>query len=433
MEKLQGFPFFRIEFTKQGAVFKPEQRKAILDELPAGTTDLLVLSHGWNNDIADAHTLYNNLLHSMNAEMPAALKTKKFAVVGVFWPSKKFTDAELQPGGGASIGGVKSPVETRLDDLAALLQSDTLPEKATAATDPAIEKAKALVPDIETDDEEAAKKLIDMVRKRVAADTGMPGEDKAGEDSADRAFKDSPEAILANLAVPFESDAGGAPAGGGAAGFGDFLKSIPDRTNDVLNFLTYYTMKERAGEVGQKGVAPLVSDIQAKFPAVRIHLVGHSFGGRVVTAAAANIKKAIASMALLQAAFSHNALGDNTKGLVGFYRKVVTGKLISGPIVITHTHNDKAVGLAYPVASRIANQNASGLGDANDVFGGIGSNGALHAGASTDFKLTKAGKIDALKFQKGKIYNLLADDAVKDHSDVTNPAVARMILAAVGV
>jgi hypothetical protein len=78
-------------------------------------------------------------------------------------------------------------------------------------------------------------------------------------------------------------------------------------------------------------------------------------------------------MALLQTAFSHNGFSQKRSG---FFRSVVKNKRVAGPILITHTKNDKAVGLAYPAASRISRDNASGFGDADDEFGGLGNNGA---------------------------------------------------------
>ena len=60
----------------------------------------------------------------------------------------------------------------------------------------------------------------------------------------------------------------------------------------------------------------------------------------------------------------------------GHFRKVVDAKRVAGPIVITHSKNDTAVGLAYPIASRINNDVTMAIGDENDKFGGIGRNGA---------------------------------------------------------
>jgi hypothetical protein len=106
----------------------------------------------------------------------------------------------------------------------------------------------------------------------------------------------------------------------------------------------------------------------------RIHLVGHSFGCRVLTAgAAASTTDKLQSMSLLQAAFSHNSF---SKSMNGFFRSVVDNQRIKGPIVVTYTPNDRAVGIAYPTASRLAGTVASAFGDANDKFGGLGRNGA---------------------------------------------------------
>ena len=45
-------------------------------------------------------------------------------------------------------------------------------------------------------------------------------------------------------------------------------------------------MKDRAGVVGKHGLNPLLRGICAPLArTLRIHLVGHSFGGRLVTAA----------------------------------------------------------------------------------------------------------------------------------------------------
>jgi pimeloyl-ACP methyl ester carboxylesterase len=89
---------------------------------------------------------------------------------------------------------------------------------------------------------------------------------------------------------------------GRAAGIGEWLKGFKTSAMNVLNYTTYYEMKTRAGIVGSKGVATMIDDLGASVK--NIHLIGHSFGGRVVTAAAAaSHTEKIRSMSLLQAAF----------------------------------------------------------------------------------------------------------------------------------
>jgi hypothetical protein len=167
--------------------------------------------------------------------------------------------------------------------------------------------------------------------------------------------------------------------------------------------------------------------------AQRIHLVGHSFGCRVVTAAAAaSTTDKLQSMTLLQAAFSHNGF---SKSMNGFFRSVVDNHRIKGPIVLTYTPNDRAVGIAYPVASRLAGTVASAFGDANDKFGGLGRNGAqkMEPGEvvqAVDQLLAVGG---GYSWQSGRFHNLESSKYIVDpnggdaHMFVTGKEVAWVI------
>jgi hypothetical protein len=164
-----------------------------------------------------------------------------------------------------------------------------------------------------------------------------------------------------------------------------------------------------------------------------LHLIGHSFGGRLVSAAALGTggipPLKIETMSLLQAAFSHYGFANNFEGdKDGFFRKVVENKGVSGPILITHTKNDQAVGIAYPIASAIAQDDAAGLGDENDRFGGIGRNGAQKTPEAVSLTLLPVD--GTYQFEMGKLHNLLADNFIKDHGDICKPEVAYAILTA---
>ena len=157
------------------------------------------------------------------------------------------------------------------------------------------------------------------------------------------------------------------------AGVTSVLSGFKAAALNVLNFTTYFEMKARAGTVGKNGVAKLIDQLapqRAADPSDRPQLRRDASS----TAAAANsTTDKIASLALLQTAFSHNGF---SKSMNGFFRSVVDQKRIHGPILVTHTLNDKAVGIAYPLASRINGDKTAAFGDKNDVFGGLGRNGA---------------------------------------------------------
>lgn len=168
-------------------------------------------------------------------------------------------------------------------------------------------------------------------------------------------------------------------------------------------------------------------------PGVHIHLVGHSFGGRLVTAVAAgpddDSPSKVASMSLLQAAYSHYGLAKNWDGEKdGAFRRVITKAAVSGPIIVTCTANDRAVGLAYPIASLIAQQVANRLGDENDKFGGMGRNGAQKTPEAINQKLLAVGESYVLL--PYHVHNLKTSDLIKDHGDVANPEVVYAVLSA---
>ena len=437
-----------VEFTKDGEVFKPAQVKALIAALP-GVTDLLVLSHGWNNDMADARALYDELVSNIDRLLsartssgaPKALKAlagRTYAVCQVFWPSKRFADADLIPGGGAATAtGANDKALVRVLEA---MKRDPVRlggKEAPAARVKVIDRAIAAVPRLATSPV-ARKTFVDALRSVMPKGKST----KEIDDGSAAFFKTDPEALFKSLSVgvlaPVAKAKGGAATmttGGGAAGLGDLVDGITAGARRIANFVTYYQMKDRAGTIGSTGVASLIKQCRKAKPALRIHLVGHSFGGRLMTAAAAGLSPNTpnVTISLLQAAFSHNALSEDFGGgNAGFYRKVVSDASVSGPIIITHTKNDKAVGIAYPLASRIALQVAAALGDENDPYGGMGRNGAQHTVEAVGHAARLGPKGAAYAFKPGTVNNLLADDLIKDHGDVRSEAVAYAILCCSG-
>jgi pimeloyl-ACP methyl ester carboxylesterase len=191
---------------------------------------------------------------------------------------------------------------------------------------------------------------------------------------------------------------------------------------------TYYTMKERAGAVGTGGLTDLLRLLADMATGIPVTLVGHSFGARVVSAAAGNGAPAHA-MCLLQGAFSHYGF-DNDQGPLGkagAFRSAVQGGALEGPIVVTHSHKDLAVRLAYAIASRIAQQTASGLGDENDRYGGLGANGAVGMPSAEVQNLDLGPVGTTYPFAAHKIYNLTGDAFISGHSAVDGPEVANAV------
>lgn len=472
MDKIKDFPFYPIEITKNGDIHDPGQEKALLDALAVvgdgRITDLMVVSHGWNNDMQEARELYTELF--TNAALllsgPRQLRDRKVAIAGIFWPSKKFAEDDLIPanspvGGAASViadaesdvvmnGGLARKLEKLMtEENDAAREPDDASDTASRAL--ALHEATALINQLE-DDPAARDRFAELVKAALpkpteATDTADDGSlkffDKTGDDllSVLRApVRQTPAAASGTGgAAMMDDDEASGGSSGGATGLGEVLSGMKAAAWRLLNFATYYQMKERAGVVGT-GVQGLLKEVRAARDDLRIHLIGHSFGARVVTAAAdgpADLRPS--SLTLLQAAFSHNGFASQfgTPPQNGFFCNIIgQGKVqgkVHGPIVVTHTANDRAVGLAYPIASRISGDNRRAIGDENDSFGGLGRNGAVNMPDGKAVKGVLADEASAYRFVSGLIYNLEASQYIANHGDVRNPRVANVVLAAAGL
>jgi len=434
-----SFQYLPVEFTKDGDVFKPEQLAAVLELVkrparPNGVTDLFVISHGWNNDIPDAEGLYSSIFQKVNEVLqqssPACVnvRARRAAVVGILWPSKKFDEASLIAGGAAGMTA---------DDTAELNKSISLLTSFLGTTDSAqsLGRAAALVPNL-AGSLDARDEFVRIVRAFMPHDVN--NEEPVIPDDL---FTLDGDQLLQRLSRPAHDDKP-AVGGGGAAGLGDWIGKAVSGAKNLVNLVTYYQMKNRAGAVGERGVYDMLRQIRAVRPAdgstpLRLHLIGHSFGCRLVTAATAGPANApplpVDSLTLLQAAFSHYAFAvayDGTHD--GYFRRVVTDPArVRGPVLITFTAKDKAVGLAYPIASRVARQIAAAMGDANDPYGGLGRNGAQKTPGVQTVTLGQVGT--AYTFASRGIYNLDANAVIGGHSDLAHPEVAYAIVSGVAV
>ncbi len=425
METLSNFPYREIEFDKQGAPVDGRQTQDLLNFIkstePGKPTDLLIACHGWNNDMNDARNLYKNFFGVVRGVLdrsaPAVVGARRFAVAGILWPSKKFVDADLIPGGAAAFNA-NSAVQNSLDHLKSFFDTPAASKK--------IDEAKALA--VRLDQGEPVQDAWLAKLRELLPPRGQDPEDASNQ------FLHLPGSeILRKLQAPLLPPTAPGRSEGGAAGFGDFFGGIHDAALRVLNYATYYLMKDRAGMVGHTAVNDLIRSVHEAAPDLKIHLIGHSFGARVVTAAADGRPNQpvqhVSTMTLLQAAFSHYSFAHNYEpGSDGLFRTVVTEHKVTGPILITHSIKDIAVGRAYAIASRIAGQVAQGLGDENDRYGGLGRNGARITPEAVDGQLQPVGAV--YTFAPGKIYNLTADNIIMEHSDICKPEVAYALLTA---
>lgn len=433
MNDIAGIPYFEAQFNKDGGLENQIN-------IRAGVTDLFFISHGWLQNAEAARDFYRKFFESFVAvAQPNDLPGRTFTIVGIIWPSKEFDELVAVsgvPGGTQGSASLKAADKASQQALEEKLErmKEIFIQPAQKQT---LDGAKTLLLDIE-DKASARQEFVDKIRSLLDPAAAN------SEDASDTFFKDDGNELMKNLKVAEDdlddevAGAGGSaslPLGvgtvhameGGAASLAAFLSGFKAAAMNLLNFTTYCEMKARAGKVGKDGVAKLIDKLAPQVN--RIHLIGHSFGGRVVTAAAATCSTdKIKSMSLLQTAFSHNGF---SKSMKGFFRSVVDQNRVKGPIIVTHTKNDKAVGVAYPLASRIAGDKTAAFGDENDKFGGLGRNGAQQMGKD---ELVKGDLLDATAdyaFQAGKFFNLEGSAFIKGHGDVTGKEIAHAVRKAV--
>jgi hypothetical protein len=218
-----------------------------------------------------------------------------------------------------------------------------------------------------------------------------------------------------------------------------------DGAKEALRAASYWQMKERAGVVGKAGLGPLVMDIYKAAPDARIHLLGHSFGARLVSfslaglpASAVGTASPVKSLVLLQGAFSHFAFADalphdrkRSGALKGMENRV------DGPILVTHSRKDTAVGSAYPKASFLSRDDAAGTSAKVPRWGAMGSSGA-QAVAATELRFGNVG--DNYRFSRGRFFNLDGNTVIVNggppsgaHSDIVHDKIAWAVICGAGL
>jgi hypothetical protein len=126
------------------------------------------------------------------------------------------------------------------------------------------------------------------------------------------------------------------------------------RTRSPFYALSFWLMKRRAGQVGERLGRELLAPAFAALGdyAPRLHLIGHSFGAKLVSSAVLGGLWST-SLVLLQAAFSAYAFAEEVPGpkRPGFYRPVITERMVTDRIVALRSDHDRALGRLYPAAT----------------------------------------------------------------------------------
>ena len=356
-------PLFMIPFDEDGVCTAPLTRARLVEAVAdPQVTCVIVLSHGWNNTWADATELYNTFVDGLlrvraqHAD-PAALRP---VFVGVFWPSIALTlPWERAPRiAGATIDEPAEDFQEQLRALAGTVAPTERERFYELATEPGIdsdelvELARMLHPlwaGVDSDDELAANPGLDATGlaalwRSVAAKFPPPADTGSGTGRGPGGGPTTPPP------GPFAGGgAGRTGAGPAAAGALDLLDP-----RNLVRVSTVLLMKDRAGRVGGAGVATLLGDVLGAGSAP-VHLVGHSYGGKVVLSALCRMPagaRPVESVLLLQPAMSYLCFAAQVPGLnrPGGYRPAF-GRCRQ-PILTTFSSHDVPLGTMFHLAVR---------------------------------------------------------------------------------
>lgn len=457
-DTLHGFPYWLLEFEKDGLQTDPGTIDRFVNEVASQhISDLYIFSHGWNNDRAKALSLYDGFFGEVrkivdNPGLPKKNQAARIGVAGVIWPSILWPDDEKSAsmnvkapgstGGVVSVGsGPPTPVATATpQEVKAELKraydtpdQQSLIDELTAMLDTQEQSDAALL--------QFQKKLAQLLTSEPADANRDAKHPDYAEGAVGKLRPDKWRGLLETL-----GDRAMTEAGGGAAELGNPFKKLWAGAKDALRIGTYWQMKQRAGVIGKTGLGERVlTRLREKSPGTRVHLIGHSFGARLVSFSLSGLPETLTSaqspvksLLLLQGAFSHFAFADqlpHDHSRAGALKGMASR--VDGPLLTTHSLKDHAVGAAYPAASFVNGDDAAATQDQASRWGAMGNGGAQAVQAASQ-PLSKPGK--AYSFNKGKWLNLDANQVIIHgglpagaHSDIVHPHTAWAALAAAGI
>ncbi len=414
----EAFPYYIIPFDNDGQCEGPQTREHLIGAA-GGYTDIFLFSHGWNNDWTTATNRYESFIRGFqdirkqyDVAMPPGYKP---LLVGIFWPSQALTwfNSETGPDFAAT--------DPSAQDEAQGTFTDTL--RDIASTLPAQERPRFYeLAQAQTLDKNEAQEFAAMLAKQTGADEEevRKGPPNALDLLAAATALETPEPDY--NAIGAVGVTGGQPAA--AFDFGDVLSKLDPR--NIIKPFTVWTMKDRAGRVGAQGVSPLLRALLEKSD-TRVHLLGHSFGCKVVMTATAclpeNFDKKVESALLLQPAVSQYAFCAKVpqRNVPGGYVKNL--KRIRRPIVATFSANDSALTKMFHLAVRRSDD----LGELQYAAGGTPSiYGALGGFGPQDSNETIENIRDPRDAYNlsgtGRIIGINGTRTISAHGDISNPS-----------
>lgn len=412
--QIAGLNYYELDFNADGTLSSDGGLPAAVQA--GGIRDLFVLSHGWNNGVDSARAMYRGMFTLLAGMIPDRLATS--AAVGIIWPSLLFPN----------------------DDPSTAQPMPSTGQQLAAALAPAFPQQQQNVAKLGQLLDQQPQDAGELQRFHALASGLVTSPSLAPEDAGQQAtITGDTAAVFGHAAAMSKTPSNN------AEGIPNPFTTLWNGAKEVLRSMSYYEMKNRAGVIGQKGLGPMLGTLAAADPGIRVHLMGHSFGARLVAfslsglpQAASGANSPVKTLYLIQGAFSHFAFADPVPDILvsGPGALSAFAQNVNGPLLCTFTAADRAVGWWYPAASMLAHQNTQAADDLTYQWGGMGHDGYQQPTAGTTVKLAAQGA--AYNFQPGTYYLLDANAVIcadqspfsGAHSDIQHPEVVWAVVAA---
>jgi hypothetical protein len=439
MEGGRAAPFYLIVFDKGGRCQSPLSLAHLLEHVDAHEySDVHVFSHGWNNVFKEGVKLYRDFFgHYFELRKERNLNDAGYrpVVVGIVWPSTLLVlpwESTPHIAGGApgpERDDLHGADEQALSEVAAALgpqESERLYYFA--------ERGPTLTP---AEARELATLLLPMYQGSPALEQSREVGEAAPAVTVDEVLRIWSRAAPARRR---RSGQAGFAADTGAAGPAQPMTAALDWSHLdprwPVRIASVLQMKDRAGTVGAKGVGPvLVQKLLAK-DQPRVHLIGHSYGAKVILSSLCSQAPAhpAASLLLLEPAVSYLCFGENLdgKGRQGGYRDALAR--VRQPVLSTFSSADTPLTKFFHLAvirdsdwgeQKIAGEPPNKFA----ALGGFGPGGLRPGESKTLDVLSPDAPTPANRYPQGeagiRIYGLNGSQGqITGHGDVANKFTA---------
>jgi len=408
LENGKVFPWYIMPFERDGTSSAPATRDVLLKDVAVNHyTDIYVFSHGWNNDWNVVQARYHDFIDGY-AQLRVKYKLRipdsyRPLLIGIFWPSTSLVTEDEQP---LFAGDSQNP-----ERKFALAELESAIEPAKRA------RFRALMDRTELTAPEALELASIAEPALGSSETDLPVSDHV----TDSEWVASWPTAEAELDLDYVRPAPQAGGGAQAASFGGFKKYLP---RYVLRLFTVRQMKDRAGVVGARGAAPLLADL-ASHSMARFHLIGHSYGARLLLSALCfpgDCGPKAASMLLLQPAVSHLCFAQLVEktNMPGGYAKAP--ERVRLPIFTTFSKHDRPLRLLFHTAVRrkrdLAEAQIAAADEPPSIFAALGGYGPRCCGETREHIQDPASPY--VPAPGTRVLGIHATRTIANHGDISN-------------